>query len=68
MDKVDVCHPLNTLESHPKRFYGVSHLKCRTDAPADDFLGIGIQDERQVAEDVCVFIKPYRDICDITNP
>lgn len=45
MDKVNLFEAIKAFESHLKGFQRVNGLQCRADAPADDFLGVGIENE-----------------------
>ena len=68
VDEVDVRYPFYTLQRHFKSLNRIDGLQRGADAPAYDFLGIGIQDERQVAEDIMPIIQPDGDVCDIAYP
>lgn len=68
MDEADIGLSLNAFQSHFKGLQWVRRFERRTDTPADSLFGIGIHDERQVAESIMARIQPDNDICNVTYP
>jgi hypothetical protein len=65
---MDVILALYAPQSHFQSIQWVDGLQRGANAPSDDFLSIGIQDERQVTEDIMTGIHPDDDIRNITDP
>ena len=55
-------------ERHPQGLHRIGGVERRADTPADDFLGVGIEYHRQVAEVVMIVVIHYYNIRDVADP
>lgn len=56
MDKMDINLPLYSFQRHFQSRQRTGILQCGTYAPTNDFLCVGVQDERKIAEDIMAVI------------